>query len=57
MSAVNDGPYVFYQEDHILVKQIVVKSGNPSVTSSEFSPAQKEGIFRVGKEGRKERMV
>ena len=44
MNAVNDGPYVFYKENNILVKSIVVKRGKPSVQSAQFTLAEKEEI-------------
>jgi len=44
MNAVNDGPYVFYKENNILVKSIVVKRGKPFVQSAQFTLAEKEEI-------------
>lgn len=44
MKAVNDGPYIFYKENHILVKSIVSKSGKPYVQSAQFSLSQKDSI-------------
>jgi hypothetical protein len=44
MKAVNDGPYIFYKENNILVKSIVVKRGKPSVQSAHYTLAQREEI-------------
>ncbi|HEY0611883.1 MAG TPA: metallophosphoesterase [Chitinophaga sp.] len=44
MKAVNDGPYIFYKENNILVKSIVVKRGKSSVQSAHFTLAQKDEI-------------
>ena len=44
MKAVNDGPYVFYKENYILVKSIVVKRGKPTVQSAQFNLAEKEEV-------------
>jgi hypothetical protein len=45
MKAVNDGPYIFYQENSILVKSIVNKRAKPSVQSAQFSLAQRDNII------------
>jgi hypothetical protein len=44
MKAFNDGPYVFYKEQQILVKSIVSRRGKPLVQSSAFSQEQKADI-------------
>lgn len=44
MKAVNDGPYIFYKENDILVRSIVVKAGKPSVELTRFPMAEKERI-------------
>lgn len=45
MKAVNDGPYIFYKENKILVRSIATKRGKPSVQSAQFTLAQKEEII------------